>query len=69
MENAEKIEKMTFKDYYQSLNEELKKLVRNQFLEESGVSYPTFYSKLTRENYTLLERRALEKICQTTFKW
>lgn len=69
MDNAEKTEKMTFKDYYQSLDEELKKLVRNQFLEESGISYPTFYSKLTRENYTPLERRALEAICQTNFIW
>ena len=30
MENAEKIEKMTFKDYYQSLDEERKKAVRDQ---------------------------------------
>ena len=43
MENAEKIEKMTFKDYYQSLDEEMKKEVRNNFLEGSGISYPTFY--------------------------
>lgn len=57
MENAEKIEKMTFKDYYQSLDEEMKKEVRNNFLEGSGISYPTFYSKLTRENYSLLERK------------
>lgn len=69
MENAEKIEKMTFKGYYQSLDEETKKQVRNNFLEGSGISYPTFYSKLTRENYSLLERRLLEKICQTTFDW
>ena len=48
MENAEKIEKMTFKDYYQSLDEERKKAVRDQFLVASGISYPTFYSKLTR---------------------
>ena len=68
MENAEKIEKMTFKDYYQSLDEERKKAVRDQFLVASGISYPTFYSKLTRENYSLLERRALETICQTSFK-
>ena len=68
MENAEKIEKMTFKDYYQSLDEERKKAVRDQFLVASGISYPTFYSKLTRENYSLLERRALETICQTTLK-
>jgi len=69
MENAEKIEKMTFKDYYQSLDEEMKKEVRNNFLEGSGISYPTFYSKLTRENYSLLERKLLETICQTTFIW
>lgn len=69
MENVEKIKKITFKDYYQSLDEEMKRTVRDQFLKESGVSYPTFYSKLTRENYALLERRALETICQTTFKW
>lgn len=69
MGKVENIKKMTFKDYYQTLDEEKKKAVRDQFLMASGISYPTFYSKLTRENYALLERRALETICQTTFKW
>ena len=31
MENAEKIEKMTFKDYYQSLDEEMKKSLETIF--------------------------------------
>lgn len=69
MRNGEKMKKMTFKDYYQSLSEEMKKKVRDTFIIESGISYPTFYSKMTRENYSLLERKSLENICQTNFNW
>ncbi|RHJ80653.1 hypothetical protein [Parabacteroides sp. AM08-6] len=69
MVKDEIVEKKTFKDYYQSLDEERKKEIRNKFLEESGISYPTFYSKLNRENYSLLERKVLETICQMTFFW
>lgn len=35
MENAEKIEKMTFKDYYQSLDEEMKKRLETIFWKEA----------------------------------
>lgn len=46
MENAEKIEKMTFKDYYQSLDEEMKKEVRNNFFGRKRYFIPYILLKV-----------------------
>jgi hypothetical protein len=69
MEVVEKSKKMTFRDYYKSLDEEQKREVRDKYLAASGMSFPTFYSKLRRGNYTLLEQKAIESICETSLDW
>ncbi len=50
---------LTFFDYYNSLLDEDKKMVRNQFLADSGISYPGFYKKLKDGSFTPLELDAL----------
>jgi hypothetical protein len=68
MDTLEKKEKMTFKDYYRSLDIDAKKSLRDSFLERCNMPYPTFYSKLARNHFSLLEMEALqpfikEEIC------
>ena len=46
MELGQNLSKMVFKDYYDNLADSTKETVRNRILEESGMSYPTFYYKL-----------------------
>lgn len=58
---------LTFFDYYNSLLDEDKKMVRNQFLADSGISYPGFYKKLKYGSFTPLEMDALASICKTSF--
>lgn len=58
---------LTFFDYYNSLLDEDKKMVRNQFLADSGISYPGFYKKLKDGSFTPLEMDALASICKTSF--
>lgn len=69
MDNSEKVNKITFKSYYQSLTEEKKKELREKVIAECGISYPTFYSKLQRGNYSFLEQKEIMKICQMEFIW
>lgn len=47
----------TFKEWYDSLTLQEKKDFRALFLKETGLSYPTFYSKITRSNFSLLEQK------------
>ena len=58
---------LTFFDYYNSLLDDEKKTVRNQFLADSGISYPGFYKKLKDGSFTPLELDALASICETSF--
>lgn len=52
-----------FIDFYRSQEIGRRREIRDEFLRRSGLSYPSWGSKLTRENYTLLEIGALEDIC------
>lgn len=61
----EKITNLTFKDHYNSLSDEEKKEVRNQFLARSGISYPGFYKKMKYGSFSPLEMDELESICRT----
>lgn len=63
------LEKMTFSDYYRNQSSEEKKRIRNAFIEESGIEFPTFYSKLNSGRYSKLEQNVLERICSTEFIW
>jgi len=69
MANQEKVQKMTFGDYYQSLERERKTSLKNEIMKNFGVSYPTFYSKLCRGNYSPLEKKEIERLCEMSFNW
>lgn len=69
MNNAEELQKLTFVDYYKSLLLPEQKRIREQFIRETGIAYPTFYSKMKRNNYSLLERKTLENLCDQSFSW
>lgn len=62
-------EKMTFRDYYMEQPLERKKMIRDKFLQFSGLSFPAWYTKLNRRNYSKLEQGTLESICETEFNW
>jgi len=64
-----KSEVLTFKDYYQSLEDLQKTKLRDEILKECGISYPSFYSKLNKKNYTNLEKKEIERICDLRFLW
>lgn len=61
----ETITNLTFKDFYNSLPDEEKKEVRNQFLGKSGISYPGFYKKMKDGSFSPLEMEVLASICKT----
>ncbi len=69
MDNEANFHETTFKKYYYSLEEKTKILIRDAILVKCGISYPTFYSKLNRNKYSLLERKAIEEVCGVSFEW
>ena len=50
-----------FKDWYDSLTLEERKEFRTVFLKETGLLYPSFYSKLARSKFSLLEQRFIQE--------
>lgn len=46
---------MVIIDYYKSLTDERKIKFRNIVLEQTGWSYPTFYAKFAKANFTKSE--------------
>lgn len=62
-------EKVTFKKHYLGLTTQEQKHVRDSFINEAEIAYPTFYSKLSRDHYSALEKKALERICGRSFSW
>lgn len=65
----EKKKTLTFKEFYQSLKETDKTVLRDDIIRECGISYPTFYSKLNKGNYTNLEKKEIERLSKQTFQW
>lgn len=61
MELGQNLSKMVFKDYYDNLADSTKETVRNRILEESGMSYPTFYYKLRNNTFKPLELKLIKK--------
>ena len=64
MEKEQKMSKMVFKDYYDNLADSTKETVRNRILEESGMSYPTFYYKLRNNTFKPLELKLIKKVIE-----
>lgn len=62
MKTNQDFTKMAFKDYYNSLSEEDKTILRERILSESGMAYTTFYYKLRFESWKPLERTLINNI-------
>ena len=68
IENAENNEKISFKDYFDSLPTEESNVVRDQMLRSSGISYPSFYGKLQSGKWKPLELKELGRITNKEFE-
>ena len=64
MEIAMETNKMVFRYYYSELPDETKSIIRNEFLEASGLSYTAFYHKLRNNSFSKLEKEKLNEICR-----
>ena len=64
MELGQNLSKMVFKDYYDNLADSTKETVRNRILEESGMSYPTFYYKIRNNTFKPLELKLIKKVIE-----
>lgn len=52
-----------FSSYYKKLSILERNRVRNEFLEKTGLAYPSWYSKLSSGHFSKLEQSLLEDIC------
>lgn len=53
--------------FYKEQDEESRVRIRECFLEKTGLSYPSWYSKISRKAFSRLEMEALSNICQKDF--
>ena len=53
--------------YYKSLDKEKKKELREAFLKKTLLSYPSWYVKLARGKFSILELDLLGRICGDVF--
>ncbi len=67
MKESDKSNRIAFIEYYFTLSPKEKQRVRDEFLKSSGISYPTWYSKLNRNNFSILEMKELSRICNLEF--
>lgn len=64
---ARKFDKKAFERYYDSLSSEEKKRVRDEFLEATGLSYPSWFTKRSRGFFSILELQKLQEITGIDF--
>lgn len=69
MENQVKTEKLVFQDYYKTMCRDARIDLRNKFMEETGISYPSFYAKVSRIGFNRLEQQLLNKLAGKVFAW
>ena len=62
MELATKTKQISFREWYNSLDSLGKIKFRDQFMNISGIKYPTFYSKLQRKFFSPLEKKAIQEL-------
>lgn len=60
MKKEQKLEKNEFRDYYSGLPDDKKEELRNTIMQESGMSYTTFYYKLRNNSFKPLELKLIE---------
>ena len=66
---SEKTDQIVFKYYYEGLPEDEKTSIRDGFLSASGIAYTSFYYKLRKGKFSLLEQNKLEELCNQKFSW
>lgn len=59
------LEKETMREVYQRLTDEQKEELRKRIMNDSGMSYSTFYYKLRVDSFKPLELELLKQIFQT----
>lgn len=69
MEKQIKTERLTFKNYYKSLNRDARIDIRDRFMQETGLSYPTFYAKVSRIGFSRLEQQLINRLSGQVFAW
>ena len=69
MEKHIKPERLTFKNYYKSLNRDARIDIRDRFMQETGLSYPTFYAKVSRIGFSRLEQQLINRLSGQVFAW
>lgn len=60
---------LPFWEYYKSLEMTKKKELRDRICEQTGIAYPTFYSKLSRRSFNFTECSVIENLANKRFKW
>ena len=61
------MKKKTFKEHFDSLSKEKRVEIRDRFLEATGLSYPSWYTKIYNNSFSKLEMKELSKICGCEF--
>jgi hypothetical protein len=56
-----------FIDFYKQQDVGRRRIIRDEFLEKSGMTYPAWYSKLRRNVFSKLELITLGDICGERF--
>ena len=67
-EEKEIIEKMSFKDYFESLDTNESNAIRDQMIALSGIAYSTFYDKVRKQNWSPLQLKELCRITNQQFE-
>ena len=53
---------MTLKDYYDSMSDEDRVALREKWLAEAELAYPTFYYKLMNDKFSKIEKKLFFEI-------
>ena len=59
--------KKSFMEYFRGLSESERVKVRDEFLNMTGLKYPSWYVKISSGKFKKLELIALSKICKRNF--
>lgn len=66
-EKTENTEKLSFKDYYDSIDTDQKNYLRDK-MYEVGMANSTFYYKVREEKFTILELKELAILTNQNFE-
>lgn len=67
IEKTENTEKLSFKDYYDSIDTDQKNYLRDK-MYEVGMANSTFYYKVREEKFTILELKELGVLTNQNFE-